>query len=172
MLVRDWLGPPPAAVDRDAALARLARRYLVGHGPATDRDLARWCALPLRDVRRGLTEIAAELTDRGPDLAGHVGLADLANRDGPGLPPPRLLGAFDPLLLGWASRETYLGAHHGIVTVNGLFRPFALVRGRAAATWSMRHAEVTLKPFTSLTGAEKAALDRDAANVKRFLGTA
>src|SRR5450756_992488 len=47
VLVRDWLGAPPAAVDRDRALAELARRYLAGHGPATDRDLAKWAGLPL-----------------------------------------------------------------------------------------------------------------------------
>ena len=34
VLVRDWLGKRPA-VDRDAALAELARRYLAGHGPAS-----------------------------------------------------------------------------------------------------------------------------------------
>ncbi len=33
---RDWLGEPPE-VDREAALAEVARRYLVGHGPATRR---------------------------------------------------------------------------------------------------------------------------------------
>ena len=52
-LVHDWLGEP-APVDRDAALAELARRYLAGHGPADDRDLAKWAGLPLRDVRAGL----------------------------------------------------------------------------------------------------------------------
>ena len=52
VLVPDWLGPQKP-VDRDAALAELARRYLAGHGPATDRDLARWAGLPLRDSRAG-----------------------------------------------------------------------------------------------------------------------
>lgn len=49
-LVRDWLGPPPP-VDRQTALAELARRYLAGHAPAGERDLARWAGLPLRDAR-------------------------------------------------------------------------------------------------------------------------
>ena len=52
----------------------------------------------------------------------------------PPLPPPRLLGAFDPLLLGWTSREPILGRNTSVVTVNGIFRPFALVRGRGVAT--------------------------------------
>ncbi len=37
--VRDWLGDPPELPDRDELLARLARRYLAGHGPADARDL-------------------------------------------------------------------------------------------------------------------------------------
>ena len=37
-LVRDWLGEPSPR-ERDAALAELARRYLAGHGPASDTRL-------------------------------------------------------------------------------------------------------------------------------------
>jgi hypothetical protein len=167
VLVRDWLGPPPGAVDRDTALAEVARRYLAGHGPATDRDLAKWSGLPLRDIRRGLTRIASELDRRDDGLVGLVGPTRL---DGAGAPPPRLLGAFDPLLLGWASREPFLGQHQRVITVNGLFRPFALVRGRAAATWSVVRNQVTLAPLIPLSEADRAALDLDATDVKRFLG--
>lgn len=162
-LVRDWLGAPEP-IDRDRALAELSRRYLAGHGPAGDRDLARWAGLPLRDVRAGLDAIAHEL-DQDRD-----GLADLAGREPAAeLPPPRLLGAFDPVLLGWRSREPLLGPHEAAVTVGGLFRPFALIRGRAAATWSMRRGEVVLQPFGSLAPEHAAALEADAADVVRFL---
>jgi hypothetical protein len=163
-LVRDWLGAPPA-VDRDTSLAELARRYLAGHGPAGDRDLARWAGLPLRDARRGLEAIAAELEQRAD------GLVELAARPPVAeIPPPRLLGSFDPVLLGWTSREPLLGSHQGIVTVNGIFRPFALVRGQAAATWSMPGGEVVLEPFGRLTRQDAAALKAEAADVVRFLG--
>jgi hypothetical protein len=165
-LVSDWLGAPPAPLDRDVALAELARRYLAGHGPADDRDLAKWAGLPLRDARRGLTAIAGQLVPRDD------GRADLVRRDQPAsLPPPRLLGAFDPLLLGWASREPVLGAHQGIVTVNGVFRPFALVRGQAVATWTMPGGQVTLRPLVPLSKRDEAALQSDATDVTRFLGT-
>lgn len=162
--VRDWLGDPPA-VDRDTALAELARRYLGGHGPAEAGDLAKWAGLPLRDARAGLNSIAREL-DQRPD-----GLVDLAKRPATAeLPQPRLLGSFDPLLLGWRSREPLVGAEQAILTVNGIFRPFALVRGRAVATWTMPGSSIVLKPFTTVSRRDRAALSADAAEVARFLG--
>ena len=78
-LVRDWLGESPP-VDREVALAELARRYLAGHGPARDRDLAKWAGLPLRDARSGLEAIAPELAERADGL---VDLARPAARRGP-----------------------------------------------------------------------------------------
>jgi hypothetical protein len=163
VLVRDWLGEP-APVDRDRALAELARRYLVGHGPADDRDLAKWSGLPLRDARAGLNAIAKELRER------EDGLLEIAGRTGPAeLGPPRLLGAFDPVLLGWASREWLLDSHRAVITVNGLFRPFALLGARAVATWSMPGGEVVLDPFEPLKQKDLAALRADALDVARYL---
>jgi hypothetical protein len=165
VLVRDWLGEPKP-VEREAALAELARRYLAGHGPASDRDLARWAGLPLRDARAGLSAIASELA-RFPD--GSAGLVDLARRPPAAeLPPPRLLGAYEPLLLGWTSREDVLGSNLERVTVGGLFRPFALVRGRAAASWSMPRGQIEIEPFGRLGRADAAALDKEAQDVLRF----
>jgi hypothetical protein len=162
-LVRDWLGEP-VPVDRDRALAELARQYLAGHGPADDRDLAKWAGLPLGAVRSGLEAIASELVERKD------GLLDLAGRPRAArLPPPRLLGSFDPLLLGWRSRAAFLDSHEAVIAVNGLFRPFALVRGRGVATWSIRAGEVVLEPFADLTRQDAVALEADAADVVRYL---
>jgi hypothetical protein len=165
VLVRDWLGEQPP-VDREAALAELARRYLAGHGPAADRDLARWAGLPLRDARAGLGAIAAELAER-PD-----GLLDLAGRPAAEpLPAPRLLGAFDPLLLGWASRDEVVGPHRGLVTNNGIFRPFALVDGRAVATWRLPKGKVEIEPLGKIAKRDLAELETDAIAVEAFLAT-
>jgi len=110
--VADWLGERPA-VDRERALAELARRYL---------------------------------------------------------PAPLMLGAFDPVLLGWCSRETLVGANQTIVTINGIFRPFALVRGRAVAVWSIAAAKVTLKPFVPIAAADERKLLADGERALRYLG--
>ncbi len=164
VLVRDWLGSP-VRIDRDRSLAELARRYLSGHGPADDRDLSGWSGLPLRDARAGLRAIARELTERTD------GLLDLRTRvPAAELPGPRLLGPFDPLLLGWRSREPILGPHHGVVTVNGIFRPIALVRGRAVATWRIRRDAVAIEPFRRLAVRDARALDSDGRHVVRYLG--
>lgn len=166
VLVRDWLGEQPTP-DRDTALAELARRYLAGHGPASERDLAKWAGLPLRDARAGMQAIPDEL-DRDRD----DGLIDLAKRPAPAdapLPPPRLLGSFDPLLHGWMDREPVLGDRQDVITVNGIFRPIALAGGRAVATWTMPRGTVELAPFDALDAADEAALRADADDVVRFL---
>ncbi len=162
VLVADWLGERPR-VDRDRALAELARRYLAGHGPADERDLAKWAQLPLRDARAGLGAIAPELEHR-PD-----GLVDLRRDDPPPLPPPRLLGQFDPLLLGWRSREFLLEGAARVVTTNGIIRPIALVRGRAAGTWTMRGGRVVLDLWGEESRATLAALEREAGAVETYL---
>lgn len=166
VLVRDWLGEIPA-VDPDRALAELARRYLAGHGPSSDRDLAAWAGVTLGAARAGLQAIASELSERPG------GLVDLTAR-GPAaaIPPPRLLGPFDALLHGWVKREFVLGEHTDVVTINGLFRPIALVNGRAAGIWSLPGGRVDLKPFGRIARADRAALDAEADDVVRFLGLA
>jgi hypothetical protein len=154
VLVRDWL-PDPKPVDRDRALGQFARRYLAGHGPAGDRDLARWAGIPLRDARAGLAAAGpppqpAQTTE---------------------LPPPKLLGAFEPCLLGWTSRTDIVGDESpNLVTVGGMFYPFAMVRGRAVARWKLRDDGLELEPFRRISKADRAALERDAEDVRRFLG--
>ena len=98
------------------------------------------------------------------------GLVELAKAPPPEpLPPPRLLGAFDPLLLGWTSREEVVGPHKMLVTINGIFRPFALVKGRAVATWGLAKNEVTIKHLGKVTKKDAAALEADAREVERFM---
>jgi len=162
VLVADWLGQRPK-IDRDRALAELARRYLAGHGPAADRDLAKWAQLPLRDARAGLEAVAPEL-NRRPD-----GLVDLRRRPEVPLPPPRLLGPYDPLLLGWQSRRFLLDGAQDIVTVNGIIRAIALVRGRPAGTWMMSGGHVEMNLWRKQDRATAAALERDAAAVEAYL---
>ena len=166
---RDWIGEP-APVPRDAALAELARRYLAGHGPACAADLATWAGLPLRDARAGLRAIAV------------VEEGDLVDLPGRGAPPealpPRLLGAYDPYLLGWKDRGFMVAAEHArrVHPGGGVVRAVALVDGRAVATWSARRRDgrvaVRLDPFGPLSPRAARALDAEVDDVARFEGRA
>jgi hypothetical protein len=163
--VGDWLPAPYGPIDRDRALAELARRYLAGHGPASDRDLARWAGLPLRDARAALSAIAGQLQERGDGLAELRGTGRARS-----LPPPRLLGSFEPVLLGWASRAATVGEHEARVISGGLFRGFAMVDGRAVAGWRLSGTSVQLEPYEEVAPEALEALRADGRAVAAFLG--
>jgi hypothetical protein len=147
----------PTEVDREAALAELARRYLASHAPALETDLARWAGLPLADVRAGLRGVAPAEVE--------------ADR-----PPPRLLPAFDPYLLGWQDRSFAVPAEHArrVRPGGGIVRAVATDGGLAVGTWSARRHRgrltVGVQPFDDVSPAVAAALEADAADVARFEG--
>jgi hypothetical protein len=163
-LAPDWLGAPDAPVERDAALAELALRYLRGHGPATDADLAAWSGLPLRDARAGLAAIAGELVVDGAfvDLAGRP---EPPRRSG-----VRLLPAFDPYLLGWRDRSFAVAAEHAraVHPGGGIVRATAVADGRVVGTWSRRRGSVVIDAFDELPARVAAALEHEAAAIERF----
>ena len=159
----EWIGPPPV-IDREAALTQLAGRYLAGHGPADERDLAKWAGIGVRDSRRALAALGPAVEQRPDGLVG-LGRRPAADAE----PPPRLLGVFDPVLLGWVDRAALLAPYESEVLVGGIMRAFALVEGRAAATWTMPDGRVRLEPLRALPDADRRALDADADAVAEFL---
>lgn len=164
VLVHDWLGRRPAAREREDALAELVRRYLQGHSPASEWDIARWAGLPLRDIRLGIERVAAQLCRREDDL-----LELRKGRLEPAEPPARLLGAWDPLLVGWKDRTFVTGEHDADVVSGGLFRPFILLHGKVAGLWRLSGADVRLEPFDPLGAESQAELHRDAQGVRDYL---
>jgi hypothetical protein len=156
----DWLGKQPR-VDRDKALAELARRYLAGFGPATDADLAYWAGLPLRDARAGLNAIAGELTHHDG------GLVDLARREpAPEKLPQKLLPLWDDLLVGWKDKSAIVDPDHvARVFAGGMIGPAATRAGRVIGKWSAARGKVIVQPFEG-TARGFASEIRD---VERFL---
>jgi hypothetical protein len=153
-----WLGPAPAALDTDEALARLAARYLAGHSPAHAADLAKWAGITLTAARAAMTSIDAQPEPEPPEAPAP-----------PNWPSPRLLGGFDPILHGWADRTGITGPHRSIVTTNGIFRPIALVDGRAVATWTLAKGTLSITPLESITSSVADALLDDATRVLSYL---
>ena len=171
-LTRDWLGAAPslplAGERRDVALAELARRWLAAHGPATAADLAAWSGLSLRDARAGLAAVDTRA------IAGE--LVDVGDRPrAPHRIAPRLLGAFDPYLLGWKVRGFAVAPQHAraVHPGGGILRAVATGDGLVVGTWTLRRRSggvaVRVEPFAEpLPPPLGRALEAEAADVARF----
>jgi hypothetical protein len=140
---RDWLGEPPRPLDRDAALAELARRHHAAHAPAGPQDLAAWSGLGLRESRRAY-ELGRIQACSGP-------------KDAPAVPSDtvRLLPAWDELLLGWRDRDAVLPPEHAkmVQRGGGILRPTVLHGGRLVATCRPERRPgaitITVEPFAA-----------------------
>ena len=169
----DWLGKPPP-FDRDRALAELARRYLTGFSPATDRDFAYWSGLPLRDVRAALETISGETEE--VRLGQGRGLALRGSR--PRLPGPgqvRMLGNFDTYLLGWKDRGFSVSGEHAQHVKEGgggWIRPVILEDGIVVGGWRSKRAGGRLEISLNLPRPERERLgtkiDAEVADIARF----
>jgi hypothetical protein len=173
VLVRDWLGETEP-MEREAALAELAIRYLAAHGPSEPADLAFWSGIALGNAKRTWRAIGDRLVEvHTPDrirwrLRSRTG--DAPRRS------VRLLPAFDEYLLGWKDREMLAPAEHRriINRGGGWIRPVLFVDGRALGTWSTTRSSKALRlevrPFTPPSPWIRRAVDSEAEDLADFLG--
>ncbi|GAA0960606.1 winged helix DNA-binding domain-containing protein [Actinocorallia libanotica] len=166
-----WTGAPPHA---DLTLDGMVLRYLAAFGPATVRDVQRWC---------GLTRLAEVLDRLRPRLAvfrdeNGAELFDLpdAPRPDPETPAPaRYLYDFDNLLLSHHDRSRVVtdGLRQQNLPPHGPVPRLVLLDGFTAATWTFAEtrgvAVLTVRPFAPLPPADRAALAAEGAALLAFL---
>ncbi len=163
----------------DDPVAEFAWRYVSAYAPTTPQDFGMWSGLPAGEARRAFQSIEGELvcvTVDGTRMwmpGAYVGLPDMIIEDETA--SIRMLGAFDPYLLGYRVRE--LGVtpellkrvHPG----GGIIRPTILVDGRAIATWtrkrSGRRLTITVSPFEPLSEQVRSGIHREVEDIGRFL---
>jgi Winged helix DNA-binding domain len=171
----DWLGTPPQ-LDRDKALAELARVYISAFAPATDRDFAYWSGLPLRDVRAGLEAISAEIEE--VPVGDQTMLVPRGGRQR--LPPTgrvRMLGNFDTYLLGWKDRRFAVTDEHALHVKEGgggWIRPVVVEDGIVIGGWRTTRRGGQLDITLNLPGDERERLgpkiEPEVADIARFEG--
>jgi hypothetical protein len=83
--------------------------------------------------------------------------------------PPRLLPAFDGLLLGHRDRSLTVRPEHrrAVLPGGGVLRPTLLVDGRVEGTWRLEGGVPVIAPFADTGATAEAAIDREAADVER-----
>ena len=94
------------ALDRDAALAELTRRYFTTRGPATLDDFAWWSGLTKKDAKRGIEAAAAHL--RHETIDGRSYWSPAAERP-VRIPAPlaHLLPNYDECFIGFKDRSAF-----------------------------------------------------------------
>jgi DNA glycosylase AlkZ-like len=170
---------PRGALKGDKALDEVVRRHLRAFGPAGPDDVAGWIGWRTPPVREAFERLGGDL-ERLEDEDGRA-LYDLpgAPRPDPETPaPPRLLAAFDSVLLAFAAkrRARILPDRHRDAVYerrNLQIRPSYLIDGLVAGTWSVElkrcEATLTLRPLERLARANRSALVDEAEGLVRAL---
>jgi DNA glycosylase AlkZ-like len=177
VLLEDWVGERPNALDPEAALAELTRRYLGAHGPAAPADLAAWAGIAAGQARRGFQLVAGELAEvRAAGAPAWTPQGATLPRHRRGRPSVRLLYRFDDYLLGWRGRDLVLSPRFArrIQAGGGWIHPAVVVDGRVVGTWRLTagaggRLAVAVEPFEPLDGALP-GLEAETADLGRFLG--
>ena len=165
-----WLERPLA--DPAEGLAHLIRRYLAAFGPAGADDVSTWTGLSQTKLRPALERLRLR---RFRDERGRL-LFDL-----PGAPlpdpqtaaPPRLLPAFDNLILSHADRTRVISDDRRRAVIRGgLVDPVFLVDGFVAGAWNVERrktATIVLTPFVMLPKTAKRRLAAEGERLVRWL---
>jgi len=165
--------PKTRALTREQALAELARRYFRSRGPATERDLAWWSGLPLRDVREAIELVERKLDAELFDGQRYFWLGDApATGRGAGV---HLLPAFDEYLVAYQDRSACIEPSHvrRINAGGGILKPVVVSNGRVIGTWQRKlHKDgvtVSVKPLSKLSAEDRDGVAAAAERYARFL---
>src|SRR5262245_50797533 len=96
--------PRTRALDRDEALAELAKRYFASHGPASLQDFGRWAGLTMADARSGLEAIRSQFTYEVVDGQTYW-FSESAPPPEPASPTASLLSIYDEYIIGYKDRS-------------------------------------------------------------------
>jgi hypothetical protein len=168
-LLDEWL-PRGQTLDRDDALAELARRYFTSHAPATLQDFTWWSGLSPADARRAVAAAGASVLH----LAACTTAPRTSARRTSHGPHAVLLPPYDEYTVAYRDRSAALDPKHAAAARNGIFSPTIVLDGRIKGLWTRRlekeAVSIALKPFAPLTGASVRHVASEAARYGRFVG--
>ncbi|WP_019631076.1 winged helix DNA-binding domain-containing protein [Actinomadura atramentaria] len=158
-----WRGDVPV----EEAAAVVVRAFLGAHGPGTPATFDHWLSRGGNRRREvaGWFEAAGELADVEVDGVPMKALPEHADELAAAPPAPlRLLGPFDPYVLGAGTGAEYLippDRRKDVSRAAGWIAPVILHEGRVAGVWDEKDGEIAVKAFEELPAAALAAeIDR------------
>ena len=173
----DERAPQTVTLDREEALAELARRYFSSHGPATLQDFVWWSGLTVTDARAGLEMVTSQLVREVIDSQTYWRSAST--------PPANdlsqiiyLLPNYDEYTVGYTDRRAIFDASGAekLDTRGDVLNPTIVRDGLVVGTWkrTLKKDAVILSPslFASQNEAEMRALAASARRYGAFLNMA
>jgi hypothetical protein len=168
--------PNAHTLPHDEALATLARRFFMSHGPATRKDFSRWSGLSLGDSDRALQMLAPELASETIDKT--VYWFDPVLPPHPAAPSESrafLVSGYDEYLNGYFNwSHATLRTVAAEVSLEAFLRrnQMAIVDGQIVGVWGRTLAAKTVRieidAFFVLTDTERDALFRVATRLGDF----
>ena len=174
----DERAPQVIQPDNDQALARLARIYFAGHGPAQVKDFAWWSGLTMKEAQAGLEMIKAELVEYALDgLSCWSGeLAEFEPSASAVQPRAYLISVYDEYFIGYSDRSALLteeDAQQMGAVGNAQLASLIIINGRVAGTWKRmlkkNDVQIQLFPFRALNKNEQRLVEQEAERFGRFL---
>lgn len=139
--------PQQRVLEKEDALAELARRYFRSHGPATIDDFAWWTGLKLTDCRKGMEALGDELVCE--EICGFPLWRHRDCRTHGAADSYVLLPSFDEYIIGYKGSLNGKAQKKGtrqlvydeafreqVFTKNAIFPPLILHRGFVVGRWS------------------------------------
>lgn len=160
---------PTQALNRETALAKLARQYFVSHGPATLSDFIWWSGLSTREARQALEMVKADFVSETIG-AERYWFPNATIHPEPTEKMVQFLPAFDEFIISYTDRSAVLPAENQAkaISSNGIFRPVIVVNGQVAGLWkrTLKKAKVIVeaeffkRPDSTLLGPIEKAAER------------
>jgi hypothetical protein len=175
VLLDEW-APKSRHLEKDEALAELARIYFTGHGPAALRDFIWWSGLKVSDAKTGIDMISERLTKETMCGTDYWMLQETpAKRDVQ--PDVHLLPGFDEYLLGYKNRDDVLDptdANKIAPGRNGMFLSSIVINGRVAGLWKRtadrKSVMLMMNPFAPLKKNSIRSIAMAAERYGRYIG--
>ena len=173
-LLDEWV-PASPRLERDEALAELARRYFTSHGPATVQDYVWWSGLTTKDARAGIEMAKAHLAQEKSDGQTYWLSPAMTIAKAP-KPSSFLLPPYDEYTIAYKDRSAVLDPSYAsrVNTGNGVFSPAVVVEGQLVGLWTRTLKKdtvvITPTPFEEFSAAARRAIARAANRYGEFLG--
>lgn len=175
-LLEERVGPAKA-LERDEALAELARRFFASRGPATVHDFAKWSGLTMADARSGLGGVSRGLDHETLDGTTYwfsAAARPVRTRSA----TAHLLSIYDEYVSGYRDRSALVSPTitERLAAMGNASTSIVVVDGRIVGAWwrslKARRVSVKVELLDRLTQAQRRAVETAVGRYGAFLASA